>query len=113
MAFTHTTRRGKTYYLHTGPKRGGGIQHFVSTDAEGALVDSLPAGFEIYETPNGQRSGRSGARPHGRAVSPARQSPIFATCSTPAAAVHVVFSGPAPAPVKHPAILATTCRSRI
>src|SRR5208282_2591949 len=54
MAVTYTTRRGKTYYLHTGPKRGGGIQHFVSTDPEGALANSLPAGFEIYETPNGQ-----------------------------------------------------------
>jgi hypothetical protein len=53
-AVTYTTRRGRIYYLHTGPKRGGGIQHFVSTDPEGALADSLPAGFETYETPNGQ-----------------------------------------------------------
>jgi hypothetical protein len=54
MGISYTTRRGRTYYLHTGPRRGGGVQHFVSTDPEGALADSLPAGFEIYETPNGQ-----------------------------------------------------------
>jgi len=54
MAITYTTRRGKTYCLHTGPKRGGGIQHYVSTDPEGPLAGSVPEGFEIYETPNGQ-----------------------------------------------------------
>jgi hypothetical protein len=54
MAFTYTTRHGKTYHLHTGPKRGGGIQHFVSTDPAGPVADAIPEGFEIHETPNGQ-----------------------------------------------------------
>jgi hypothetical protein len=54
MPFTYTTRRGKTYYLHTGPKRGGGIQHYVSTDPKGPAAAALPEGFELYETPNGQ-----------------------------------------------------------
>ena len=54
MPFAYTTRRGKTYYLHTGPKRGGGIQHYVSTDPDGPVAEALPEGFEIYETPNGQ-----------------------------------------------------------
>ncbi len=54
MAFAYTTRRGKTYYLHTGPKRGGGTQHYVSTDPDGPVAESVPDGFEIYETPNGQ-----------------------------------------------------------
>lgn len=54
MPFTYTTRRGKTYYLHTGPKRGGGIQHYVSTDSDGPVAEAVPNGFEIYETPNGQ-----------------------------------------------------------
>src|SRR6266568_3420244 len=54
MAFAYTTRRGKTYYLHTGPKRGGGIQHYVSTDPKGPVADAIPEDFEIYETPNGQ-----------------------------------------------------------
>lgn len=53
MPFTYTTRRGKTYYLHTGPKRGGGIQHYVSTDPDGPVAESVPDGFEINETPNG------------------------------------------------------------
>jgi hypothetical protein len=54
MAITHTSRTGKIYYLHTGPKRGGGIQHFVSTQSTGPLADGLPEGFEIHETVNGQ-----------------------------------------------------------
>jgi hypothetical protein len=54
MAFAYTTRRGKTYYLHTGPKRGGGVQHYVSTDPAGPVAEAIPEGFEIYETPNGQ-----------------------------------------------------------
>jgi len=54
VAFTYTTRRGKTYYLHTGPKRGGGTQYYVSTDPKGPAADTLPEGFEIHETPNGQ-----------------------------------------------------------
>src|SRR5690349_14981403 len=54
MPFTYTTRRGKAYYLHTGPKRGGGIQYFVSTDPDGPIAEVVPEGFEIYETPNGR-----------------------------------------------------------
>jgi hypothetical protein len=54
MPFTYATRRGKTYYLHTGPKRGGGVQHYVSTDPYGPVAESVPDGFEIHETPNGQ-----------------------------------------------------------
>jgi hypothetical protein len=54
MLFTYTTRRGKTYYLHTGPKPGGGVQHYVSTDPKGSVADAVPEGFELYETPNGQ-----------------------------------------------------------
>ncbi len=54
MAFTYTTHRGKTYYLHTGPKRGGAIQHYVSTDPKGSVAESMPEGFDIHETPNGQ-----------------------------------------------------------
>jgi hypothetical protein len=54
MAFTYTTRQGTTYYLHTGPKRGGGTQHYVSTNPEGPVAEAIPHGFEIYETPNGR-----------------------------------------------------------
>src|SRR5438445_13743230 len=54
MGFSYTTKRGKTYYLHTGPKRCGGIQHCISTDPAGPIADLLPDRFEINETPNGQ-----------------------------------------------------------
>jgi len=53
MPVVHTNRCGKTYYLHTGPKRGGGIQHYFSTKPGGQLAESLPDGFEVYETVNG------------------------------------------------------------
>ena len=54
MPVTHTSRTKKIYYLHTGPKRGGGIQYFVSTKPIGSLAERLPDGFEIHETVNGQ-----------------------------------------------------------
>jgi len=54
MPFTYNSRTGKTYYLHTGPKRGGGTQHFFSKKSAGTLAGQLPAGFEVYETVNGQ-----------------------------------------------------------
>ena len=54
MPITHTSRTGKTYYLHTGPRRGGGTQYFFSKKASGPLAERLPEGFESYETVNGQ-----------------------------------------------------------
>src|SRR5437870_4966011 len=53
MAFSYTNRQGKTYYLHVGPKRGGGLQHYLSTKKKGELAEALPAGFEVYESVNG------------------------------------------------------------
>jgi hypothetical protein len=54
MAITHISRTGKTYYLHTGPKRGGGVQYFFAAKSSGSLAAHLPDGFEIYESVNGQ-----------------------------------------------------------
>ena len=54
MPITHTSRTGKRYYLHTGPKRGGGTQYFLSTKPTEPLADKVPDGFEIHETVNGQ-----------------------------------------------------------
>jgi len=54
MPFTYNSRTGKTYFLHTGQKRGGGTQHFFSTKSTGTLAERLPGGFEVYETVNGQ-----------------------------------------------------------
>jgi hypothetical protein len=52
MPVIHTNRRGTKYYLHTSPKRGGGIRYFLSTKPDGPLVDEIPDGFEIHETVN-------------------------------------------------------------
>ena len=54
MAVSHLSRAGKTYYLNTGPKRGGGVQYFFSTKSNGKLVESVPEGFEVYENVGGQ-----------------------------------------------------------
>jgi hypothetical protein len=52
MPIIHINRSGKKYYLHTGPKRGGGTQYFLSTKPEGNLADQIPDGLEIHETVN-------------------------------------------------------------
>ena len=52
MPVIHTNRRGKKHYLHTGPRRSGGVQHFFSTKPDGSLADKIPDGFEIHETVN-------------------------------------------------------------
>jgi hypothetical protein len=54
MVITHMSRKGKNYYLHTGPKRGGGIQYFFSTKSDGDLAKRVPDGFEVYENISGQ-----------------------------------------------------------
>lgn len=54
MTIKHTSRTGKIYYLHSGPKKGGGVQHFFSTKSTGNLAACLPEGFEIYESVMGQ-----------------------------------------------------------
>jgi len=54
MAMQHISRTGKTYYLHTGPKRGGGLQYFFSTKPAGSLAEHLPDGFEVHESVHGQ-----------------------------------------------------------
>jgi hypothetical protein len=54
MSIQHTTRTGKTYYLHVGQGKSGKPNYFFSTKPEGPLVNSVPEGFEIYETIGGQ-----------------------------------------------------------
>ena len=54
MPITHTNRTGRTYYLHTGPKRGSGVQYYFSMEAKGSLAEAVPPGFEIYESMQGQ-----------------------------------------------------------
>jgi hypothetical protein len=55
MTVTYTNRRGKTYYLHQGQtSKGNPKYHFAQHQEGGDLVDEIPAGYEIYENPNGQ-----------------------------------------------------------
>jgi hypothetical protein len=54
MSIQHTTRTGKTYYLHVGQGKSGKPNYFFSTEPEGPLVNSVPEGFEIYENVGGQ-----------------------------------------------------------
>ena len=54
MNIQHTTRTGKTYYLHVGQGKSGKPNYFFSTEPEGPLVNSVPEGFEIYENVGGQ-----------------------------------------------------------
>ncbi|MGA2400427.1 MAG: hypothetical protein ABSG91_01835 [Syntrophobacteraceae bacterium] len=54
MPVQHTNRRGKTYWLHRGKTKTGKPKYFFSPKPEGDLVESVPAGYEIYENPNAQ-----------------------------------------------------------
>lgn len=54
MSIEHTSRTGKTYCLHAGVTKTGKPKYFFSTKQTGASVDTIPAGFEIYENVEGQ-----------------------------------------------------------
>src|ERR671922_1955090 len=54
VPITHTNAKGKTYYLHQGTTKTGKPKYHFSMQSEGTLAASIPAGFEIYETPNAQ-----------------------------------------------------------
>lgn len=51
MGVEYTNRKGDVYYLHAGKRRTGKPNYYFSRDPRGQLVDSIPAGFEIYESP--------------------------------------------------------------
>ncbi len=54
MAITYVNRKEKIYYLHQGKTKLGNPKYFFSMKSDGNLVDKIPEGFEIYETPNAQ-----------------------------------------------------------
>ena len=54
MPITHVNAKGKTYYLHQGTTKTGKPKYHFAMKSEGALVQSIPEGFEIYENPNAQ-----------------------------------------------------------
>jgi hypothetical protein len=52
---TYTNRKGQTYYLRQGQtSKGNPKYHFAQHQEGGDLVDEIPAGYEIYENPNGR-----------------------------------------------------------
>lgn len=54
MTIQHTSRTGKTYYLHAGTTKAGKAKYFFSTKQDGEQVDTIPDGFEVYENVEGQ-----------------------------------------------------------
>src|SRR5262249_16791817 len=54
VPITHTNAKGKTHYLHQGTTKTGKPKYHFSLQSEGTLAEFIPAGFEIYETPNAQ-----------------------------------------------------------
>ena len=54
MPITYTNAKEKMYYLHQGTTKTGKPKYYFSTQPEGTLAASIPAGFEIYENPNAQ-----------------------------------------------------------
>jgi hypothetical protein len=47
----YVNRRGDRYFVHQGTTKTGKPKYYCSRKPEGALVDQLPAGFELYENP--------------------------------------------------------------
>ena len=54
MPVTHVNRKRDTYYLHAGKTKTGKPRYWISTKADGDLVESIPKGYEIYENPDAQ-----------------------------------------------------------
>ncbi len=54
MPITHVNAKGKTYYLHQGVTKTGKPKYYFSPKDTGTPATAIPAGFEIYETPNAQ-----------------------------------------------------------
>src|SRR5262245_24448333 len=54
VPITYTNAKGKTYYLHQGTTKTGKPKYHFSMQSNGALAESIPEGFEIYENPNAQ-----------------------------------------------------------
>ena len=54
MSVEHTSRRGRTWYLHVKTTAAGKSSYFFSMNADGQLVPAIPDGYEVYENVNGQ-----------------------------------------------------------
>ena len=54
MPIQYVNRKGDTYFLHEGKTKTGKPKWFFSKKSEGALAESIPDGYEIYENHNAQ-----------------------------------------------------------
>jgi hypothetical protein len=54
MAIEHVNRKGQRFYLHETKTKTGKPKFFFSMKDGGALVGSIPEGFEVYENPDAQ-----------------------------------------------------------
>ena len=54
MPIHYTNRKDQTYYLHLGSTRSGLPYCYFAMESEGNLADAIPAGYEVFEKPNGQ-----------------------------------------------------------
>ena len=54
MSIQHVARHGKVYHLQSKPGKNGKLNYSFSRKPDGAPVDTIPKGFEIYETVRGQ-----------------------------------------------------------
>lgn len=57
MAYAHTNKKGRTYYLHAKETtlRNGRRQtlYFFAREAREGALDAVPAGYAVSETPSG------------------------------------------------------------
>ncbi len=57
MAFSYTNKRGITYFLHSKRTtlKNGKIQaiYFFAKEKKVGVLDAVPAGYKVAETPNG------------------------------------------------------------
>ncbi|QHS21822.1 hypothetical protein GWK91_02170 [Virgibacillus sp. MSP4-1] len=63
MAITYQNFRGDTYYLHSRKTKKGNTTYHFSKKSEGADVEVIPEGYEIYENPNGKVALRKKQKP--------------------------------------------------
>ena len=54
MAYTHTNRKDKIYYLHQGKTKTGKPKYYFSQSDKGDTINSIPNGYEVYENANAQ-----------------------------------------------------------
>ena len=52
MPVEYTNRKRKVYFLHAGKTKKGKRRYYFSPKSDGDLVEEIPEGFEICESPN-------------------------------------------------------------